>query len=518
MVDDSHNQPYHTSPGTTWGRSPQFYPHSHHGTPAQEFSSFHFGSPSIPMNAGTFEASMPQRPVHQQLQPLVMPQWPSMLNSQSQPTFQHTYPQPVQPIQPMALAPLPTPVSATSSRSASTPRKTLTDSDRKAMCLYAEENPTAKQTEIGSRFGVERSTVSKVLRQKEKYLSHDDGSRSPAKRLKGRSPDIERALANWAKNQEKKGVPLSDELIRHQARAFSATSSNPESASTLSSSWLEKFKFKNNLMGARSRKGSAIEDTDDTSLTASTSHTPNNVSPSSDRESNSPEEELDGAPGPESSKLESPDAYSDFKGSQLHSESHNSLNSAFTDAPNSFSPAALSPASPFFTPESATSASPFIGQFGRLSVPTCSDANVHAHRVRSQTFPLLDQYMSDVGGTSIEHPAPKYMLHTQVEDMSEPLPHLNSAIDGMHAENRPHTITPSDMMRPPPLPSNMTAPRSLTPASSANLSATSPEEAQKAMEVVLSFFEQQPNGFLDMQESITVGKLMEKLRLQTRTG
>lgn len=126
--------------------------------------------------------------------------------------------------------------------------------------------------------------------------------------------------------------------------------------------------------------------------------------------------------------------------------------------------------------------------------------------------------MSDVGGTSIEHPAPKYMLHTQVEDLSEPLPHLNSAIDGMHAENRPHTITPSDMMRPPPLPSNMTAPRSLTPASSANLSPTSPEEAQKAMEVVLSFFEQQPNGFLDMQESITVGKLMEKLRLQTRTG
>ena len=38
------------------------------------------------------------------------------------------------------------------------------------------------------------------------------------------------------------------------------------------------------------------------------------------------------------------------------------------------------------------------------------------------------------------------------------------------------------------------------------------------MEVVLGFFEQQPNGYLDMQESITVGKLMEKLRLQTRTG
>lgn len=45
------------------------------------------------------------------------------------------------------------------------------------------------------------STVSKVLRQKEKYLLQDDGSRSPVKRAKGRSPDIERALAVWAKNQ-----------------------------------------------------------------------------------------------------------------------------------------------------------------------------------------------------------------------------------------------------------------------------------------------------------------------------
>lgn len=44
------------------------------------------------------------------------------------------------------------------------------------------------------------STVSKVLRQKEKYLLQDEGSRSPVKRAKGRSPDIERALAVWAKN------------------------------------------------------------------------------------------------------------------------------------------------------------------------------------------------------------------------------------------------------------------------------------------------------------------------------
>lgn len=32
------------------------------------------------------------------------------------------------------------------------PRKTLTDSDRRRMCQYHEENPSVKQTEIGGEF------------------------------------------------------------------------------------------------------------------------------------------------------------------------------------------------------------------------------------------------------------------------------------------------------------------------------------------------------------------------------
>lgn len=74
---------------------------------------------------------------------------------------------------------------------------------------------------------------------------------------------------------------MSDESIRHKAQAFSATSNNPDAQAGLSTSWLEKFKMKNNLMGAKSRKSSLADDADDASLTASTSHTPNNASPTS---------------------------------------------------------------------------------------------------------------------------------------------------------------------------------------------------------------------------------------------
>lgn len=43
--------------------------------------------------------------------------------------------------------------------------------------------------------------MSKVLRQKEKFLLQDTGSKSPSKRSKPQSPTLERTLAVWAKNQ-----------------------------------------------------------------------------------------------------------------------------------------------------------------------------------------------------------------------------------------------------------------------------------------------------------------------------
>ena len=148
---------YNTSPPAEWGQSPHIYPHSHHGTPAQEYTGFGFQPHT------TFGGSIQQRPVQQQLQPLIMPQWPSMLNSQAQPqpqsqhqqpaNYQLPYPPSVQPIQPMPPGPMHTPLSApVSARSAPTPRKTLTDSDRRRMCKYAEDNPQAKQTEIGGEW------------------------------------------------------------------------------------------------------------------------------------------------------------------------------------------------------------------------------------------------------------------------------------------------------------------------------------------------------------------------------
>jgi len=152
MADDEHNAAFSSSPPIgSWGPSEHIYPHSHHGTPAQEYPGFSFSMPQLPMEPSAFTGAVQQRPIHQQLQPLIMPQWPSMLNSQSHSSFQPMFAQPVQPIHPMSVGSLPTPVSATSAKSTSTPRKTLTDTDRKRMCQYAEDHPNSKQTEIGGK-------------------------------------------------------------------------------------------------------------------------------------------------------------------------------------------------------------------------------------------------------------------------------------------------------------------------------------------------------------------------------
>ncbi|KAK4897483.1 hypothetical protein LTR49_027976, partial [Elasticomyces elasticus] len=57
-----------------------------------------------------------------------------------------------------------------------------------------------------------------------------------------------------------------------------------------------------------------------------------------------------------------------------------------------------------------------------------------------------------------------------------------------------------------------------SPYNSSLRGTTSAEDALRGLQVVHEFIEQQPGGFLDYQESVTVGKLMEKLKLRCRAN
>lgn len=96
-------------------------------------------------------------------------------------------------------------------------------------------------------------------------------SQGLTKKAKGKFPDIERTLANWAYNERIKGKPLNDSKLQEQAQRF-ATVGNPESRFKLTSpAWLEKFKKKFNILDA---EGHVVD-----SNTTSSSETPNSYMP-----------------------------------------------------------------------------------------------------------------------------------------------------------------------------------------------------------------------------------------------
>lgn len=93
------------------------------------------------------------QPHHPQLPMLITPShtpshpWPSMLIG----------PGSYAPAPPTAPAVAPAaPSKAQRNSGNATPRKTLTDDDRRRMCQFAEDHPTMKQADIGIHFGVER--------------------------------------------------------------------------------------------------------------------------------------------------------------------------------------------------------------------------------------------------------------------------------------------------------------------------------------------------------------------------
>lgn len=90
----------------------------------------------------------------QPLNPLVnIPQWPSQITnpSENSPPVTITLHRPILPLS--KTAPLPTISTSVapskSAHSCSTSRRTLTDTDRRRMCEYHNDNPNIKQTEIG---------------------------------------------------------------------------------------------------------------------------------------------------------------------------------------------------------------------------------------------------------------------------------------------------------------------------------------------------------------------------------
>ncbi|KKK26438.1 hypothetical protein ARAM_004164 [Aspergillus rambellii] len=463
-------------------------------SPWVDLSGFHPSQQSPPMDYHGFEYGvLPIDPSYgvtipppYTSMPLTLPSstWPSMLATTQPPFPPEAQLVPI-PIAPSVSPITPIPPPRKSSASSSTPRRTLTDEDRRPL------------------FGVERSTVSKVLRQKEKYLNPDDGSRSPIKRAKGRVPDIEKALSNWVRNYQRHGHPLTDEMIREKALFFASTCGSPDGKEkVLSNSWLEKFKQKNGLLGSKSRKGSFSAKSDSESPTgltinpalASALHSPTILSPTSPTGFITPSP-LSPAQSQENIRASIihalPDLSIDYQ--NTHSRSTTSLDTALSMSAGVTSPLTESP----FTPTSQ-------------SRNSSTDGN--SSRPRSQTFPLAS---ADPSLISTDEPSDQMSVKDSIRAFSMGMDgeehDLKGGLNidtsaGTIKRNRSNPEIRAKTVYPPSFSKSTTVSPISSPGSPTQ------DEARKALELVMSYFEQQPSGLV-AQDYVTIGKLMERLEL-----
>jgi hypothetical protein len=362
-----------------------------------------------------------------------------------------------------------------------------------------------------------------VLRQKEKYLFPEDRSSSPVKRAKGKFPDIDRALSNWVRNSQKQGLPLTDAAIKEKAQFFAATVGNSEShLKANSTSWLEKFKQKNGIgSGKLMRRASETNISDSgsygpDSAGPSASQTPSGHSPGSPGDITSP---ISGSKSDESMKSEVEDYLSNFGSTyrQSNSQSTTSLSSTFTDtAPSSFSGGATSPETPFaFSPD--TSSAPFMpSQYSRLPPPAQGN---NFQRPRSQTFPMLniDPAFISPGQDSLTpkyNPsvtAPSSALDSPGQEMGSQF-NIDSAISSPILHHRSSNGSMPALSSTPSNNSGLTSP----PTGSSPTSPTQ-DDARRALDTLLNFFSNAPQGLVDQNEYLTVLKLTEKMRLHSST-
>jgi hypothetical protein len=370
--------------------------------------------------------------------------------------------------------------------------------------------------------------VSKVLRNKEKYLNPDanrDQTNSPIKRnnkMKG-GADIERALTNYVRNAQKSGIPVTDADIKEKARLFSATAGKPDGdnlSKVTSTSWLEKFKQKNGIGGRLMRRAS------ETSLSDSLRHSPS-LSASQPNSAISPSSpSVHPSPSPLSANRsedgkDGMNGYLDFNtepGSYKHSNSQSttSLSSAYTNDGNSsaFSAgSAISPNGPF-------SFSPHVdnGAFQPLAGP----GSANFQRPRSQTFPTLDlEYMNQAASSQNTEPlTPRYHVSSAISStapssaLESPANEISQPTYGIIDQQSSGIASPPHQLRRSS--SNNSLGRSSSVIASSP-SSPSQEDARRAADTLLSFI-QNAGVAVDQNEYYAVIRLTEKLRLHQQGG
>ncbi|CCM05934.1 uncharacterized protein FIBRA_08173 [Fibroporia radiculosa] len=131
-------------------------------------------------------------------------------------------------------------------------KKRLLSIHRKEICEFALAHDSMKQEEIASHFGVERSTVSKILKEKHRWLHvRDDEKVAVAKFRPSKFPEIEHQLEKWLQQCTKDDVHITDAMIREEAKQVARNLGWSEDRFKASSGWVENYKIRVGIKGGK---------------------------------------------------------------------------------------------------------------------------------------------------------------------------------------------------------------------------------------------------------------------------
>lgn len=314
---------------------------------------------------------------------------------------------------------------------------------------------------------------------------------SPGKKPKVKLPDVEKTLSNWARNQQKKGLPVTTEELRKQVLMF--TSGRTDQQTYTSTTWLEKFQKR--YITGDSRSGSR-EDT--TEPSTSLSETLENSPTSSNGLASPPMSTTDDHQRTLHESGRSEDMF-DF--SEGHEYEHSpSLPYGFASDADYSSEVMLSPISPEVKHEYVSTA--------YYTEEPSTDANFS--RQRSMTLPHLAANSSRPVSSS-ERPIPPLPVRSTTSTKEQ----RNVSVDPRQMMKR-HKSVPDihdtevvrySTMQPPPIP----RPADPSPGSMPS-SPSQQDETIRALHNIKMLLEQRPD-VAEPDDYVMIGKLMEKLKL-----
>ena len=123
-------------------------------------------------------------------------------------------------------------------------RMHLTLKSKQEICQRKQTNPALTLEKLAEDYGCDKSTISKILKTKEEWLSTQLTAIEVMKKVNHsvKFTDLETALSIWTQRLLSQNAILTDGLLQLQAKKFAILLNIPEDDFKASNGWFHRFK------------------------------------------------------------------------------------------------------------------------------------------------------------------------------------------------------------------------------------------------------------------------------------